>query len=191
MEDARKVRIHFSGDGGIGKTTLLIRHVEGMFATEYIPTVFDSYEEIITKNGEPLKYMLYDSAGGEDYAPVRSIPYPQMAIFVLCFNVTCPYSLNSLTNKWIPEIRLKAPKTPFLLVGTKTDLRNDKERLERLLQLQGKNVPYTPEEGIEFAKSIGAVKYLECSSLTGEGVKGVLETAIDIAYSHSYSSHSK
>ena len=54
----------------------------------------------------------------------------------------------------------------MILVGTKLDLRDDKETNERLNRV--KLVPITNEQGLQMMKKIGAVKYLECSAFTQE-----------------------
>jgi Ras family len=59
-------------------------------------------------------------------------------------------------------------------VGTKIDLREDKETLDNL---KGEKTP-TTEDGQKLASAIGAVCYLECSALTQEGLKKVFEEAI-------------
>ena len=61
-----------------------------------------------------------------------------------------------------------------MLVGTKIDLRDDKDTLE---SLKGEKLP-TPEMGESMAKEIGAIAYMECSALTQEGLKKVFESAI-------------
>ena len=61
-----------------------------------------------------------------------------------------------------------------MLVGTKIDLREDKDTLE---SLKGEKLP-TLESGEAMAKDIGALSYLECSALTQEGLKKVFESAI-------------
>ncbi len=68
------------------------------------------------------------------------------------------------------------PQTPIILVGTKLDLRDDKETVEKLKEK--KLVPITYPVAMQMAKDIGAVKYLECSALTQKGLKQVFDEAI-------------
>lgn len=68
------------------------------------------------------------------------------------------------------------PNTPILLIGTKQDLRDDKETVEKL---RDKNLsPITATEGLKLQKDISAVKYMECSALTQKGLKSVFDEAI-------------
>lgn len=52
---------------------------------------------------------------------------------------------------------------PIMPVGTKLDLRDDKDTTEKLKK---KLIPITYLQELARAKEIRAVKYLECSSLT-------------------------
>jgi Ras-related C3 botulinum toxin substrate 1 len=63
-----------------------------------------------------------------------------------------------------------------LLIGTKSDLREDPDTLEKLQQK--KQAPVTQEQALEMVKEIGAVKYLECSALRQETLIPVFEEAI-------------
>ena len=71
------------------------------------------------------------------------------------------------------------PHTPFLLVGTKMDLRSNAEVLTRLSAENAK--PVTTLEGARLAEELGAAKYLECSALTQQGLKAVFDEAIKTA----------
>lgn len=63
-----------------------------------------------------------------------------------------------------------------MLVGTKLDLRDDKDTIEKLKEK--KLGPITYPQGLQMAKEIAAVKYLECSALTQKGLKTVFDEAI-------------
>jgi GTPase SAR1 family protein len=65
---------------------------------------------------------------------------------------------------------------PFLLVGLKHDLVSDPETIHKLSLKNQK--PVTFEEGCAMAQEIGAVAYLECSSLTQQGLKQVFDEAV-------------
>ena len=64
----------------------------------------------------------------------------------------------------MPEIAHHCQKTPFLLVGTQVDLRDDPVQLDKLAK--NKQKPITFDIGEKLAKELKAVKYVECSALT-------------------------
>ena len=70
---------------------------------------------------------------------------------------------------------MRCPKVPIILVGLKKDLREDPVAIEEL-QKKSQNF-VSSREASDMAHTIGARKYLECSSLTGQGVDDVFEAA--------------
>lgn len=55
--------------------------------------------------------------------------------------------------QWYPEVRHHCPSTPIILVGTKLDLRDEKETIEKLKEK--KLAPITYPQGLALAKEIG------------------------------------
>jgi len=152
------------GDGAVGKTFLLWSYITNEFPREYVPTVFDNYAVTVVIGGEPYTLGLCDTAGQEDYDRLRPLSYPQTDVFLVCFSVVTYSSYENVKEKWVPEILHHCPKTPFLLVGTKMDLREDGNTLDELAEK--KQLPITPEQGEKLSKEVNAVKYVECSALT-------------------------
>ena len=61
----------------------------------------------------------------EDYDRLRVISYMNCDVFLVCFAVDETDSLKSVEANWVPELRRYLPKTPFILVGTRADRRDD------------------------------------------------------------------
>lgn len=58
-----------------------------------------------------------------------------------------------MSVQWHPEVRHHCPTTPIILVGTKLDLRAEKETLEVLKEKKLSPISYL--QGLAMAKEIG------------------------------------
>jgi Ras-related C3 botulinum toxin substrate 1 len=67
------------------------------------------------------------------------------------------------------------------LIGTKLDLREDPDTIQKLAQKKMAPISYT--QSLQMAREIKAAKYLECSALTQTGLKNVFDEAIRAALS--------
>lgn len=165
------------GDGGCGKTCLLISYSQGYFPEKYVPTVFENYITYPThqQSGKTVELALWDTAGQEEYDRLRPLSYPETDLIFVCFAIDCPNSLDNVLDKWYPEVLHFCPYTPLILIGLKSDLRNKKTCVE-MLKTQGLT-PVTTEQGMTVAKKMGA-QYMECSSKEMIGVDEIFENAI-------------
>ncbi|KAK4048737.1 RHO4 protein [Microbotryomycetes sp. JL221] len=170
-----KIKLVCTGDGGVGKTCLLMMYSKREFPREYVPTVFETY--VIQKpwNGKLLEFALWDTAGQEDYDRLRPLSYPEANVVLICFAVDFPVSLENVEDKWHPEVAHFCEGVPVVLVATKIDLRQDPRAID-LLKAQGRH-PVTFEEGSAVARSIGA-QYAEVSAMHGQGVDEVFALAL-------------
>eukprot|EP01006_Ploeotia_vitrea_P013137 TRINITY_DN34478_c0_g1_i1.p1 TRINITY_DN34478_c0_g1~~TRINITY_DN34478_c0_g1_i1.p1 ORF type:complete len:194 (+),score=1.75 TRINITY_DN34478_c0_g1_i1:70-651(+) len=164
------------GDGAVGKTCLLISYTTNAFPTEYIPTVFDNYSANVMVDGKAISLGLWDTAGQEDYDRLRPLSYPGTDIFLVCFAVSSPTTFENVSKKWYQEIQHHAPGVPFILVGTKIDLREDPNIIAELEQK--KQAPITKTQGEALCHELSGIRYIECSALTQEGLKEVFDEAI-------------
>ncbi|XP_021342736.1 rho-related protein racA-like [Mizuhopecten yessoensis] len=154
------------GDGGIGKSCLLIASATGKFPHEYVPTVFGSWVSELRLNGNDYEIALWDTAGQEDYDRLRPMSYPGSDVICICFAVDNRDSFENITEKWIPELQHHIPNVPKMLVACKTDLRYTST---------GDYVTYA--EGSKVAQDL-ELRYQETSALTRDGLTACFNRAI-------------
>ncbi|KAF8463784.1 P-loop containing nucleoside triphosphate hydrolase protein, partial [Gautieria morchelliformis] len=145
----------------------------------YVPTLFHGYAENVTVDRKTVVLSLWDTLGGqEDYDRFRPLTYPKTDVFLLCFSLANPQSYGNVKTKWFPEVNHHAPHASVILVGTQLDLRDDPATIEKLRE-RG-TAPITYMQGVDMQKDIGAVRCLECSALTQEGLQNVFDEALRV-----------
>jgi len=64
-------------------------------------------------------------AGQEDYDRLRPLSYPDSNVVLICFAIDNSESLASVERKWVYELEQYCAHVPWILVGCKSDLRDD------------------------------------------------------------------
>ncbi|EYC44718.1 hypothetical protein Y032_0453g1726 [Ancylostoma ceylanicum] len=147
---------------------MLFAYTEKQFRSDYATTVFDNWS--ISVNIEHRNYTvnLFDTAGQEDYGQLRCLSYPNTDVFLLCFSMVDPKTLDVCQTVWLPEIRKYAgDNVPVILVGTKEDLLDSAKEQDKV----------SFEAARKAALQMGCLKFLACSALTHKGLKQVFDEA--------------
>ncbi|MFX0208495.1 MAG: Rab family GTPase [Candidatus Hodarchaeota archaeon] len=135
-------KLCFTGDGGVGKTSIINRYIGQGFQTNYKVTIgcqITTYNHVI--EGENTKFQLWDLAGQQRFEFVRSTFYRGSHAAVLVFDRTRPQSLHNL-RRWREEILSNVGyKIPFIILGNKSDLKekiqvNQHELMEIISELK-------------------------------------------------------
>ena len=121
-EEGRPVLVVL-GDGGVGKTSIILRFTNDKFEEGYIPTLEDHYQTTVKlSNGETVDFDVADTAGQDDFQSLRDQYMVTgdifMVVFSLCDSKTLKTAENLLKN--IKSLRQNAP-FKFLLVANMCD----------------------------------------------------------------------
>lgn len=82
-----------------------------------------------------------------------------------------------MKTQYAPEVAHHNPNTPFLVVGTKTDLRDSSS--EYFEEMRTRSIYH--HEALSLSEQLNAGSYMESSALTGSGVSAVFEQAMRLA----------
>lgn len=156
-----KFKIPIFGDGGVGKTTLTHRFLNGVFKETYQLTIgMDFYVKKLELDGKKISLQIWDFAGEKKFRFL--LPGAVMGAngTIFMYDITRYITFKNLTD-WLIVFNeaneIHDQKLPILLVGSKLDLEGMR------------TVP--KEEAINFAKNNNFIDYFECSSKSGENVE--------------------
>ena len=99
---------------------------------------------------------------------MKKLLYSSTQIILLTFSIDNKQSFENIEKKWKLEIMKYCPKIPIILIATKIDLRKTNPNEKYISKVQGQ----------QLSDKIGALEYIECSSLTNHNVKDIFEESI-------------
>ncbi|OJD20793.1 hypothetical protein ACJ73_07869 [Blastomyces percursus] len=136
-------------------------------------------------DGIHMELSLWDTAGQEEFDRLRSLSYDDTQVIMLCFSVDSKDSLENVETKWLAEIAEHCAGAKIVLVALKCDLReeaDEKDGDNSESQPAGKPI-VKYNQGLEVAKKVGALRYLECSAMRNRGVNEAFTEAARVALS--------
>lgn len=130
------------GDGGVGKTTFVKRHVSGEFEKKYVPTLGVEVRPIkFQTNYGPVCFNIWDTAGQEKFGGLRDGYYIQGQCAILMFDVTSRVTYKNVPN-WFRDLTRVCENIPIVLVGNKVDIKDRKVKAKNITFHRKKNLQY-------------------------------------------------
>ncbi len=132
-QSTQELKLILVGDGGVGKTTFVKRHLTGEFEKKYIATqgVEVHPMEFNTSKGR-IKFNVWDTAGQEKLSGLRDGYYIDAHCAIIMFDVTSRITYKNVP-KWYKDITRICENIPIVLVGNKVDEKNRKVKAKQIL----------------------------------------------------------
>ncbi|MFX0058733.1 MAG: Rab family GTPase [Candidatus Hodarchaeota archaeon] len=156
-------KILIAGDGGVGKTTLLRRYVDGVFDESTIETVgVDFFLKELKFEDLRLRcsLQLWDLGGQERFRHLLDSFIMGARGALLLFDLTRMPKMDKILN-WVNIVRLHDINLPIALVGTKLDLEDA--------------IAVDDEYAFTIKNTFNMIDYFKTSSKNGYNVVEVFE----------------
>lgn len=136
----------------MGKSSVTVQFVQGVYVESYDPTIEDSYRKQIEVDGRACDLEILDTAGVAQFTAMRELYIKSGKGFLLVYSVTDENSLKELLALREQVLRIKdSDNVPMVLIGNKCDLNED-----RVLLI---------DDGIKVSQQWGLVPFYETSAM--------------------------
>jgi small GTP-binding protein len=164
----RTFKVMVAGDGGVGKSTLLVRIITGEFVGKMKMTIgvdFKLYNT--TYKEDEFRLALWD-LGGQDHFRYMLPTYCRGAKAGLLMYDLTRFNTTMHFDSWVEILRTYEPELPILLVGSKLDL----------------VAPEMIQEGAmdSHIKQYNFYGHLQISSKTAEGIEDAMGSIVQRLY---------
>jgi len=130
------------GDGGVGKTTFVKRHLTGEFEKKYVATLgVEVHPLLFHTNRGPIKFNVWDTAGQEKFGGLRDGYYIQGQCAIIMFDVTSRITYKNVPN-WHRDLTRVCENIPIVLTGNKVEIKDRKVKAKQITFHRKKNLQY-------------------------------------------------
>ncbi|NWW12755.1 DIRA2 protein, partial [Oreocharis arfaki] len=128
-EQSNDYRVVVFGAGGVGKSSLVLRFVKGTFRESYIPTIEDTYRQVISCDKSICTLQITDTTGSHQFPAMQRLSISKGHAFILVYSITSRQSLEELKPIYeqICQIKGDIESIPIMLVGNKNDENQNRE----------------------------------------------------------------
>jgi len=112
-------KVCFIGGAQTGKTAFLLRHLNGNFQTDYIPTLgVEVHPLVFQTNGGSYTLNIWDTAGQKKFGGLRD------GYYIAADAAVAFYSQDTIseTNELVEDFKRVCPSVPIINVWSKSDL---------------------------------------------------------------------
>ena len=124
----REYKLVILGAGGVGKSALTMRLVQGVFVEKYDPTIEDFYRHQMEVDSVACTLEILDTAGTEQFAAMRQLYISNGHAFALVYSIDSQASFLELQtiHQQIVDVKTSS-QVAMVLVGNKCDMEMDRE----------------------------------------------------------------
>ena len=120
---SKRFKLVVVGDGNVGKTTFINRHLTGHYKQRYTPTLgVDVYPLIFNTTNGNVIFDVWDVAGQERYGGLRDAYFIGANCAIIMFDRTSRVSYENAKKWYFDLVRVCGEKIPIVLCGNKVDL---------------------------------------------------------------------
>jgi len=161
MVKTKVLKTLIAGEGGVGKTTLLHRYIEGVFMKDTKMTIGVEFhlKELIIDDTKVL-LQIWDFGGQERFRFLLKSYAKGAKGAVIMFDLTRPLTLENIED-WVNICRGDQPDFPIIFVGSKTDL-------TEFINIEEDFI-------LEILDKYNLFNYIRVSSKTGQNVEFTFE----------------
>ena len=167
------LKIIVLGESGVGKTCILNKYVKNLFIESHKSTIgADFFTKEIQLNDKHITLQLWDTAGQERFQSLGKAYYRGADAVILVYDITDKISFDKI-DSWKKHFIKNYDGNdmnnfPFLLIGNKSDLNDDRE--------------ITFENGSNYANNMSNngnnnnnVLFYECSAKNGHQINEAIQ----------------
>ena len=142
VQPVAEFKLVLVGDGGVGKTTFVKRHLTGEFEKKYIATQGVEVSSLVFfTNYGPIKFNIWDTAGQEKLGGLREGYYIGADCAIAMFDVTSRVTYKNVP-KWYKDLTRICENIPMVLVGNKVDAKDRKVKGSQISFHRKRNLQY-------------------------------------------------